>query len=227
MAEDQETPEERRDKRVAYYAALVEAWLGTRMEKDRTLLALSAGGLALLANFLASGPRASCAQQILYTLGAIGFLAAVLALLAVLTRNTRVLEDAMKGGDGTDTIMEVLDGLAMVGFITGALATAVLAFIINSNEETSMSKAQQVTTEAPRQATTEAEPGVPLGYSGVGAIQPEAAGEKRGYSGVGKVRPDGQGGQSGGGQGGGPQGGQGQGQGGGGGSGGQEKASGS
>src|SRR3990172_5718237 len=117
MAEDQETPEERRDKRVAYYAALVEAWLGTRMEKDRTLLALSAGGLGLPASFLTGGRSVSCGQLVFYGIGAVAFLAAVAAVLVVLTRNSGVLEDAMAGGDGKDTVIEILDRVAMVGFI--------------------------------------------------------------------------------------------------------------
>ena len=40
------------DKQTAYFAALVEAWLQTRMEKDKSLLMLAAGGVGVLVTLL-------------------------------------------------------------------------------------------------------------------------------------------------------------------------------
>ena len=37
-----------KEKHTAYYSALVEAWLDTRMEKDKSLLMLAAGGIGIL-----------------------------------------------------------------------------------------------------------------------------------------------------------------------------------
>src|SRR3990172_7201292 len=103
MTNDEQTPEEKRaekrDKRVAYYAASAEAWFGTHMERDRTLLALSAGGLALLAHFLTDdGRTTSCLQLILYIFGVLGFGAAAVALLWVFSRNAKALEKLIQQG---------------------------------------------------------------------------------------------------------------------------------
>ena len=40
-------------KGVAYYSALVNAWITTRMEKDKQLLTLSAAGIGLIIIFAA------------------------------------------------------------------------------------------------------------------------------------------------------------------------------
>jgi hypothetical protein len=37
-----------KEKQTAFYSALVEAWLETKMEKDKSLLMLSAGGVGVL-----------------------------------------------------------------------------------------------------------------------------------------------------------------------------------
>jgi tRNA A37 threonylcarbamoyltransferase TsaD len=50
MATDEDSHESQ--KKLAFYTAAVEAWVATRMEKDKTLLALAAGGIGLLATLL-------------------------------------------------------------------------------------------------------------------------------------------------------------------------------
>lgn len=41
-------------KDVAYYSALVSAWIQTKMERDKTLASLSAGGIGLLVTILST-----------------------------------------------------------------------------------------------------------------------------------------------------------------------------
>ena len=53
-------------KEIALYSAVVQAWAGTRMEKDRSILNLSAAGIGLLVTLLTTvGVTARC-QLVLY-----------------------------------------------------------------------------------------------------------------------------------------------------------------
>jgi hypothetical protein len=44
MSDTSDSPEEEAQKRVAWYSVVVAAWVEIRMERDRSLLMLSAGG---------------------------------------------------------------------------------------------------------------------------------------------------------------------------------------
>lgn len=81
MAEHTETPEELSQKHVAFYSAATQAWLGTLLERDKAVLALSSGGLAFLGQLLAGKPSASTAQGAWYALGALAFIVSVGSVL--------------------------------------------------------------------------------------------------------------------------------------------------
>lgn len=167
-----------RDKDVAFYAAAVDAWLTTGMEKDRTLLALAAGGLAVLASLLSAKGLIGAGQAGLYIVAVFAFLVTILAVLWVLERNKKVLKDAIEGGDGKDRLMEALDVVAMVTFLFGVLATLLIAAtyaqhdLVRLGEEKGQKTMEKTDVRAGREFTRVEPGGEKRGLSGVGALRP-------------------------------------------------------
>ena len=53
-------------KDVAFYSTVAQAWVATRMEKDKTLLSLATAGIGLLATLLTTAGASSLRQLFLY-----------------------------------------------------------------------------------------------------------------------------------------------------------------
>jgi len=119
---------EESSKRVAYYTALVDAWISTRMERDRTLLTLAVGGIGLLATLLTTVGPTSIAELALYGFAAVSFLVSALAAIKIFTKNGHYLEDVIqKGTKGDDPQLKVLDRLVLWSFISGVVLTMSIA----------------------------------------------------------------------------------------------------
>jgi hypothetical protein len=77
-------------KGVAYYSALVNAWITTRMEKDRQLLTLSSAGIGLIIIFQ---PKLNSIFEFnIWLLAGICFLFSIGLLLSVFTDNGDLIE---------------------------------------------------------------------------------------------------------------------------------------
>lgn len=77
-------------KGVAYYSALVNAWITTRMEKDRQLLTLSSAGIGLIIIFQ---PKLNSVFEFnIWLLAGICFLFSIALLLSVFTDNGDLIE---------------------------------------------------------------------------------------------------------------------------------------
>src|SRR5688572_7614081 len=99
-----------KEKAVAFYAAMVEAWVATRMEKDRTLLALAAGGIGLLVTLLTTVAPTSAWQLALYAVAGALFLATVILAIQVFDRNSHHLERVVNHQErGPDPLLDKLD----------------------------------------------------------------------------------------------------------------------
>lgn len=131
MTESTETAEDKeyRDKCVAFYAAAVQAWLQTRMERDRLLLTLSAGGIGLLVTLLTTIGPASSARALLYGAALISFLVTVIVVLLVLRLNADLLEKVVKDKEGKQeaSLLRTLDVVARTAFVIGILIALVIA----------------------------------------------------------------------------------------------------
>ena len=109
------------DKKVAYYSALIDAWVHTRMERDKSLLSLSAGGIALLVTLLTTTGTKNYIETTLYFLALQSFLATVMACLAIFKRNSRHLKELASVDRSKDSVLERLDYFSYWSFIIGVL----------------------------------------------------------------------------------------------------------
>jgi hypothetical protein len=115
-------------KNVAFYAALVDAWVATRMEKDKTLLTLATGGVGLLVTLLTTVGPSSGTQLWLYGLAGTCFGVAVVAAICVFDRNSHHLLDVIQNGTkGDDERLQLLDQIVFLSFVTGMVLTGAIA----------------------------------------------------------------------------------------------------
>ena len=121
-------------KAVAFYSTVVQAWVATRMEKDRTLLGLAGGGVGLLATLLTTVGPSSSTELLLYGLAGLSFVCAILVALLVLDRNSHHLEEVIRSGKTDDDHrLIMLDRFLLGFFLVGVMLTGVLGMVSGYN----------------------------------------------------------------------------------------------
>ena len=123
------TPEEiENQKRVEYYAAIVNAWFNTSLEHDKSLLTLSAGGIGLLLAFLDyRWPVFRRGSDFIYRRNRKLCCGTCFAILVVFRRNRTYIEDILSGkSTSNDPLLTKLDSTALWTFGIGVLFTAII-----------------------------------------------------------------------------------------------------
>lgn len=121
-------------KDVAFYTAVVQAWVTTRLEKDRALLNLSTAGIGLLVTLLTTvGPSSHC-ELLLYGLAGVCFASAIVVALLVFDRNSHHLEEVIKRRkDDDDAKLIKLDLLLLMLFMAGVVLTGAIGILSGYN----------------------------------------------------------------------------------------------
>lgn len=149
MAEEQDLQESQKD--VAFYSAVVEAWVATRMEKDRTLLTLASAGIGLLATLLTTVGPGSLTELVLYGAAGTAFTVSVVAAVSIFGRNSDHLEAVVQERKrGNDPKLQRLDRLLFVSFLLGVILTGAIAMssgYARIRKERSMSQGDRETTK--------------------------------------------------------------------------------
>lgn len=179
------TPEEiENQKRVEFYAASVTAWFNTSLEHDKSLLALSAGGIGLLLTLLTTVGLTSAEALVLYVCAIVSFVVALVTVLVVFRRNRNYIEDVLSGkATSNDPLLTKLDKTASWAFGIGALFTAVIGIAAAVNSYSI--KVKSMAHEAPKKTET-----VPLreSFNGAGKLQPTVEATKS-FDGVVSLQP--------------------------------------
>ena len=113
-------------KEVEYYAAQVNAWLNTKFEHDKSLLTLSAGGLGLLITLVSTIGIKSIESLIVYIIALMAFVICLGTLLWIFKRNAKHLEDVVNGKVDGDSLLVILDNVAIASFLIGVLFSSVI-----------------------------------------------------------------------------------------------------
>ena len=119
-------PEEIKEtsKDTEFYAASVNAWFGSALEHDKSLLTLSAGGIGLLITLMTTIGIHSIESLILYTLSLISFVTCLFSVLYIFRKNKKYLERMLKKEPPFD--LSFLDTIAMSSFVLGVLFAGVI-----------------------------------------------------------------------------------------------------
>jgi len=148
VAGGMETPkmqviEEEDARKNIFYGAVVQAWVDSRMERDRTVLSLSAGGLGILVTLLTAFGPFSKWQLLVFGVATICFLVATALGLLILQRNGPYLEELAKAKPSEITLKRLernlrrLDRGLYVMFMIGvvlALTAAIICTIFNGGD---------------------------------------------------------------------------------------------
>lgn len=125
--------EERQQKEIAYYTAIVKAWFVTRMEKDRSLLTLSAGAIGLLVALLINLKIESLCLFILFIIAILSFVVSLISLISIFGINSKYLEDLKQGKEPQNGNLKNLDTVVYISFILGIILTFIFAICVGAN----------------------------------------------------------------------------------------------
>jgi hypothetical protein len=113
-------------KEVEWYSVNLAAWHTTRLERDKSLLTLSAGGIALLVTLLTAVGIRSYESLLLFALALAAFVLCLIAVLWIFNRNSTHIEDAVNHGVSHDPVLAALDVLAVSTFVAGVVLSCVI-----------------------------------------------------------------------------------------------------
>lgn len=106
---------------------LLEAWIETRRETDRTLITLASGGIAVLVTLQTTLGVHSLLELRLYGAAFVAFLLAVLTGLWILRRDATLLAALIRGDRrSTDPMLKWLDRALLLSFVLGVLISGYL-----------------------------------------------------------------------------------------------------
>ena len=179
------TPEEiESQKRVEFYAASVDAWFNTSLEHDKSLLALSAGGIGLLLTLLTTVGLSSAEVLVLYIGAIVSFVVALVVILVVFRRNRTHIEDIISGKlASNDPFLTKLDTTALWAFGIGVLFTAIIGIVAAVHSYSTKEKTME-------NETTKKTETVPLreSFNNASKLQPSTDFTKS-FNGAGNLQP--------------------------------------
>ena len=180
------TPEEvEHQKSIEFYAAGVNAWYNTSLEHDKSVFALSAGGIGLLITLLTTIGLTSSLLLHLYITAILCFLVSLCSVLVIFRRNRTHIEQVLVAkGVTSDSFLKNLDLVAMLAFGAGAVLTAAIG--ISAAVSSFESKAKAMAIENKVQSSVRARTGD--SFNGVTNLQPTTEFTKS-FNGVGKLQP--------------------------------------
>lgn len=171
-------------KRVEFYSAGLTAWYTTRLEHDKSLLTLSAGGIGLLMTLMTTVGVSSAESLVLYVCALVAFLICLGAVLVIFRKNATHLEEVIAGtASQNDSALTRLDIVGTWSFAFGVVFSVVIGIsaAINSygNVEKKMSRSDQ----------KQSNPGiVQESFNGAARLQPQADLTKS-FNGIAKLQP--------------------------------------
>ncbi|MBL1259460.1 MAG: hypothetical protein COB33_003925 [Thiotrichaceae bacterium] len=116
-------------KNIANYSVLLGAWVQTKMERDKTLITLSAAAIGLLVTILTTVGVKSIWEIPFFAIAVASFLVTIWSSLAIYQLNSQHLENAIKGTSEKDPRLEKYDKHSIRAFIVGSVAALIIGII--------------------------------------------------------------------------------------------------
>lgn len=120
------------NKESAFYAVTLAAWYNTLLEHDKSLLILSAGGIALLIFSLLFISIDSFLILLLYNAAILSFMICISAVLGILKRNAYSLADIIQKNPANRSL-KFLDTIASVSFVLAIFFFTILIILFTNN----------------------------------------------------------------------------------------------
>jgi hypothetical protein len=119
-----------KEKDNAYYSALVAAWIDTRMERDKSILALSTASIGLLFTLLTTVGAASVRVIVLYSGCFLLFLISIICSVTIFGWNAAYIQCLLRNEAPQKRRLDILDGTLFGCFIAGLVLTVVLGIVV-------------------------------------------------------------------------------------------------
>jgi glucan phosphoethanolaminetransferase (alkaline phosphatase superfamily) len=124
---EKDTTEQQKD--VAYYTALVNAWIQTKIEHDKTLISLSAGGIGLLIAILSAVGVKHWWEILLYFGALFSFIITIAICIYIFVRNSKHIEDVLKRKTSRDYLLARLDKISSILFVFAVLFSMAIGIV--------------------------------------------------------------------------------------------------
>jgi len=139
MPESKEEAEKRalrelEGKNIAHYSVLLSAWIETKMERDKTLVTLSAAAIGLLVTILTTVGVNNVWEIPLYAIAVCSFLITIWSSLVIYQLNSKHLEDAIRGSSEKDPRLEKYDKRSIRAFIVGSVSALLIGILSASSQ---------------------------------------------------------------------------------------------
>jgi hypothetical protein len=111
-------------KNIEHYAVLLEAWIQNRMERDKTVVTLSAAGVGLLVTVLTTVGIRHSWMMALYGASFLGFFVSIVVALRLYSKNADLIENELRGSQSTtyrQINLKPYDRVSFLAFLVGAL----------------------------------------------------------------------------------------------------------
>ena len=121
---DADKPDLSKELKVAHYAASVQAWFVTKIEKDKSLLTLASAGVGLLVSFGA----VSNTEKILSIFSSLFFIITIFCCIAVFEINAKLIESVIqkKNVKESGRTAKIIDFVLVCSFLLGVVFFALL-----------------------------------------------------------------------------------------------------
>jgi hypothetical protein len=116
-------------KNIAHYSVLLGAWIQTRMERDKTLVALSAAAIGLLVTILTTVGVRSIWEIFLFAISMISFIITIWSSIKIYQLNSQHIESAIRGSSTKDPRLEKYDKCSIMAFIIGSVAAGLIGIM--------------------------------------------------------------------------------------------------
>lgn len=113
-----------------FRSAVINAWVNSKMERDKSLLTLSSGGIGLLVTLLSFKDVYSECELIFYAISFLAFVTCICSVLFIFTKNPNYLERLLNEDnvDG-DKLLGFFDYAALISFCIGIFSTSLIGVL--------------------------------------------------------------------------------------------------
>ncbi len=138
-------------KDIEYYSNLVNAWFNTKLEKDKSILSISAGGLGLLVTLISTIGVNNLTELILFIIAIFLFMISIVSMISIFERNSKRLENEVANNNSKDLFLGLLDKIGSLSFsiaiiITFIIGVSVSIHSFNKKKESQVIKENKIIT---------------------------------------------------------------------------------
>ena len=180
---------EERERRIAHYSVLLNSWIENRMARDKALITLSSGAIALLVTVLTTVGVQRWWEVLLFSASFISFGICIWTSLKIYQLNSQAIENELKRQDSTNLKLESFDRRTLYSFIFGVVflgAIGISSAVLKILGERAMAK----DTESESQQVQV----IKKSLDGLHNIRPEVIGDPERFQGsvigIDKLRPE-------------------------------------